>query len=29
VHMLLIGVPIALFSRRAHLWADARSPVPA
>lgn len=28
VHMLLIGVPIALFTRRAHLWADARSPVP-
>lgn len=27
VHMFLIGVPIALFTRRAHLWADARSPV--
>ncbi|HMA43166.1 MAG TPA: hypothetical protein VKO86_04075 [Gemmatimonadales bacterium] len=29
VHMFLIGIPIALFTRRAHLWADARSPVPA
>lgn len=28
VHMFLIGAPIALFSRWAHLWADARSPVP-
>lgn len=28
VHVFLIGIPIALFSRGAHLWEDARSPVP-